>query len=322
MATRLLPPGYQELTSSGAIASGAKLYTYTAGTSTPKASYSDEALTVPNSNPVVADGSGRFGDIFATTGQYRLVMKTSADVTLWTADPVDGAFTLGAVMTEDLAIQKADPQLTLDATSGVARIEVKGAIGQYAYIDLQIPGTDDYDLRLLSTGTGGSIYSSSDLFVIPASGMTVVNLGDVRTYRQTATTTGAVQFGSAGTSTLTFDGTAFAFNADVSDGKGKLRGIPQNTQTGAYVLASTDVGKCVNITTGGVTVNTGVFSSGDVVYVYNNSGASQTITEGASTSLLLGGTATTGSRTLAQRGVARILCVAANTFVVDGSGVT
>lgn len=91
MATRLLPPGYQQLDANGAPVSGAKLYTYSAGTTTPKATYSDAGLTILNANPVEADAAGRFGDIFAATGSYALVMETSAGAPIWDADPVDGA---------------------------------------------------------------------------------------------------------------------------------------------------------------------------------------------------------------------------------------
>lgn len=91
MATRLLIPGYQQFDSNGDPVSGARLYTYEAGTSTPKPTFSDAGLTTANLNPVPADAAGVFGDVFATTGEYRLVMQTAAGVTLWTADPVDGA---------------------------------------------------------------------------------------------------------------------------------------------------------------------------------------------------------------------------------------
>jgi hypothetical protein len=87
-------------------------------------------------------------------------------------------------------------------------------------------------------------------------------------------------------------------------------------------LTGGDVGKYINITTGGVTVPNGVFSSGDVISIYNNSAANQTITQATSVTMYLVGTATTGNRTLAQRGVATILCVAANTFVCTGGGIT
>ena len=109
------------------------------------------------------------------------------------------------------------------------------------------------------------------------------------------------------------------------DTYGKIRAIPQNSQTSAYVLVATDVGKHISITTGGVTCNASIFSAGDAVTIYNNSGSNQTITAGASVTFRLAGTATTGNRTLAQYGVATLLCVtggATPTFVVSGAGVS
>jgi hypothetical protein len=100
------------------------------------------------------------------------------------------------------------------------------------------------------------------------------------------------------------------------------RGVPQNTQTSAYILSASDVGKHISITTGGVTVNSGIFSPGDAVSIYNNSGSNQTITQGTSVTMYLVGTATTGNRTLAQRGVATVLCVGTDTFVIMGGGLT
>jgi hypothetical protein len=97
MATRLLPPGYQVFDANGNVVSGALLYTYEAGMSSPKVSFSDAGGTIANSNPVVADASGRFGNLFATTGDYRLVMQTPAGATLFTADPVSGDTSLATV---------------------------------------------------------------------------------------------------------------------------------------------------------------------------------------------------------------------------------
>jgi len=111
-------------------------------------------------------------------------------------------------------------------------------------------------------------------------------------------------------------------SGSISDSIGNVRSIPQNSQTGAYVLVATDNGKHISITTGGVTVPASVFSAGQVVSVYNNSGSSQTITQGATVTLRQAGTANTGNRTLAQYGLCTILCVASNTFVISGSGLT
>jgi hypothetical protein len=108
----------------------------------------------------------------------------------------------------------------------------------------------------------------------------------------------------------------------LKDSIGNVRALPQNSQTSAYILASSDAGKLVSITTGGVTVPADVFATGDVISVYNNSTSVQSITQGASTTLRLAATATTGSRFLSQYGVCSVICVASNTFVISGAGVT
>jgi len=116
-------------------------------------------------------------------------------------------------------------------------------------------------------------------------------------------------------------GNNVTFNS-VSDAIGNLRTIVQNSQSAAYTLVATDSGKHISITTGGVTVPSGVFSAGQAITIYNNSGSNQTITQGSSVTMYLGGTATTGNRTLAQRGVVTVLCVASNVFVISGAGLT
>lgn len=108
----------------------------------------------------------------------------------------------------------------------------------------------------------------------------------------------------------------------ISDSIGNIRNIPQNSQSSAYTLIASDTGKHISITTGGVTVPSGVFNIGDIVTVYNNSSSAQTITQGASTTIRLGGSTTTGSRTLAQYGLATLLCVASNVFICSGPGVS
>jgi len=99
-----------------------------------------------------------------------------------------------------------------------------------------------------------------------------------------------------------------------------LTGLTLSSKSSSYTLVATDVGSLISITTGGVTVPSGVFSAGQSIVVYNNSGSSQTITQGASTTLRLAGTADTGNRTLEQRGLSTILCVASNEFIITGSG--
>jgi len=115
---------------------------------------------------------------------------------------------------------------------------------------------------------------------------------------------------------------AQTFSSGASDSAGSYRIIPQNSKTSSYTLVAADTGKHISITTGGVTVPASVFSVGDVISIYNNSGSNQTITQGSSTTLRQAGTANTGNRTLAQYGVATVLCVASNTFVISGAGLS
>lgn len=70
----------------GAPLSGGKVYTYAAGTTTPKASYTTAAGTVENTNPVILDSSGRA--VIFIDGSYKFVVTTSADVTIRTVDNV------------------------------------------------------------------------------------------------------------------------------------------------------------------------------------------------------------------------------------------
>lgn len=108
MAIRLNNPNNQFSDANGAPYSGGKLYFYESGTSTPLDTYSDEALTTPNANPVVLDSAGRTGAIFIKGQSYKVVLKTSADVTVWTADPVVGNILTGPDVSVDGSVPAWD----------------------------------------------------------------------------------------------------------------------------------------------------------------------------------------------------------------------
>jgi len=118
------------------------------------------------------------------------------------------------------------------------------------------------------------------------------------------------------------DNITISTTSTISDAAGNLRDVPQNAQTGAYVLVAGDAGKHISITTGGVTVNASVFSVGDAVSIYNNSSSNQTVTQGTSVTLRLAGDGTAGNKTLAGYGLCTVLCVASNEFVIAGTGLS
>lgn len=98
MATLAPLPIYQFFDDNGTPLAGGKLFFYETGTSTPKATYTDAGLTTPNANPLILDSAGRTGPLFFESGDYKVILKTAADVTIRTADPVQGGFTVSAFM--------------------------------------------------------------------------------------------------------------------------------------------------------------------------------------------------------------------------------
>jgi hypothetical protein len=70
------------LDASGDPVSGAKLYVYEAGTTTPVTTYADQGGVTPNAHPVVADSSGAFGDAFLPAGEYKIDLTTSGGTSL------------------------------------------------------------------------------------------------------------------------------------------------------------------------------------------------------------------------------------------------
>lgn len=86
--------GWQFFDNNGVPLSGGKLYTYGAGTTTPQATYTSLSGATAHTNPIVLDAAGRVpngGEVWLTTGlSYKLVLKTSTDVQLWSVDNITG----------------------------------------------------------------------------------------------------------------------------------------------------------------------------------------------------------------------------------------
>jgi hypothetical protein len=201
--------------------------------------------------------------------------------------------------------------------------------------------------RILSTGqllvSGGS---TTQLVSIPGSvgnstiysrlGMTVVNdtttLGyfqtynsnagtDLKTWRHGGQTDGSYIFATVNDAySSTTTEASISATGVISDIKGDVRAAPQNPQTTGYTTVAADAGKHVQVT-GNVAIGVSVHSTGDMITIFNNTAGNITITT-TSTTVYFAGSAATGNRTLAQRGLATILCVGTNTFAISGAGLT
>ena len=94
MAVNLSPlggAGWQFFDNSGVPLAGGLLYSYEAGTTTPAPTYTTSAGTIANTNPIVLDAAGRPpSEIWLGPIAYKLVLKTSASVLLWTMDNIVG----------------------------------------------------------------------------------------------------------------------------------------------------------------------------------------------------------------------------------------
>lgn len=90
MAVIYTPHFAQFFDDNGDPLAGGKLYTYAAGTTTPKATYTTAAGDVESSNPVILDSAGRA--VLFLDGSYKFTLKNSSDVLIKTTDNIT-AFT-------------------------------------------------------------------------------------------------------------------------------------------------------------------------------------------------------------------------------------
>jgi hypothetical protein len=122
---------------------------------------------------------------------------------------------------------------------------------------------------------------------------------------------------STTTNTISASGNITTSAGNISDQKGEIRSVPKLAKTSAYTLIATDHGKFIS-TDSAVTVPPSVFTAGQTVTIYNDSASSFAITKGSGVTMYWVQTAANADRTLSPRGVATILCVGTNTFVITG----
>ena len=274
----------------------------------------------------------------ATTGSIITAGGISTQKALWVgttsrlvgATQFDAAITYGGITLNNAVtgtgnmVLSASPTLT--GTLTAASVTFSGLVTAAAGVSSTLT-TDATSATTGSIITAGGISTQKALWVGTTSRLVgAVTMNAALTYggvtlSNAVTGTGNMVLSASPTLTGTLTGAVANFTT-LSDSLGDVRTIVQNTQSGAYVLVVGDSGKHISISTGGVTVPASVFSAGQAVTIYNNSGSSQTLTQGTSVTLRLAGTATTGNRTLAQYGVATVLCVGSNTFVISGGGLT
>jgi hypothetical protein len=111
------------------------------------------------------------------------------------------------------------------------------------------------------------------------------------------------------------------FTGTVSDSKGNVRSIPQNTQASTYTLVAADAGKHI-LASGTVIIPNSIFSAGDAVTIINNTASDLTLTKTITTMYNTADDGDSDDRTLATRGMATILFASGTVAYISGAGLS
>ena len=223
--------------------------------------------------------------LFLTNNAEKMRIDTTGNVNIGGASPVVGNY-------------RSFDVYNTDSTS------ISGSLIRLITSNAAVTGTTSFDIAKTAAGVVGLNNNETD-----ASAFTSFGVGGVERARITSTGNVNVQ------NNLIAGGGVF-------DSTGNVREIPVKSSSTAYTLQASDDGQLVSTTTGGITVPAGIFKVGQTINIYNNSASSQTITQGSGVTMFQVGTAVTGNRALAQRGLITIVCVDTNTFVVTGGGLS
>ena len=168
-------------------------------------------------------------------------------------------------------------------TGAVTSVGNATSLGSFTSANLAAALTDE-------TGSGSAVFATSPTLVTPILGTPT----------------------SGNLDNCTVDGTNQIGYRDIP---------PSGAKTSSYTLVAADVGKFVELGTGGsVVVPSGVFAAGDVVSIFNNTSGTISNTCSAITDVYKAGTdADISSFSITTRGVATILFITATRAVVTGN---
>jgi hypothetical protein len=192
MAQGIIATGcvYRIVDSSGSPLSGAKLYTYEAGTTTPLPVYTDGGLTTPATNPVIMNANGE-ATFWYGLDDYKLIEKTSADVTLRTVDNVSGNF-LTKAAADALYFPIAGPvDLSGSVLTGAIPLSFEGATSNAYETSLAITDPTADRTVTIQDKSGTIAYTSGEVFANPSVTGTLAVNGELAV-SDTATFSGAV----------------------------------------------------------------------------------------------------------------------------------
>src|SRR5213078_666308 len=110
---------------------------------------SDSALTIANSNPVIADATGLFGPVYLLPQAYKFVFTDSLDLLLWEQDSVYDVGELQAWTQTKVCTTQFD---AVTGTTGATLTNIVGLTG----FTLTVAGIYTFDINLSGVSTANS----------------------------------------------------------------------------------------------------------------------------------------------------------------------
>lgn len=176
-----------------------------------------------------------------------------------------------------------------------------------------------------TTGSGNVVLATSPTLTTPTLGVATVTsvnkvaitapassatltLADGKTF----TVNNSVTLSGTDSTTLTLPG--------ITSKLGFLNAPAVGTKTSSYTLATGDVGKYVQVGSGGsITIPDATFAEGDVILIANNHTAAITITCSITTAYIAGTDTDKASVSLATRGIASIVFLSGTACIITGN---
>jgi hypothetical protein len=212
----------------------------------------------------------------------------------------------------------ATPALTLSTSiTGVLKGNGTAISAAAAGTDYLAPPSGTALLKANSGGALANATAGTD-YIAPPSGTAILK----------ANSGGALANATAGTDYLApggalgtpSSGTLSGCTVDGTNSVGYRNVPPVGTKTGSYTLATADIGKYVQIGSGGsITIPNSTFAEGDIVSLFNNTSGAITITCTITTAYIAGTYTDKATMTLAAAGVATILFISGTLCVVSGN---
>lgn len=165
---------------------GGQLFSYAAGTSTPQATYVDQAGVTPNANPIILDSAG-YADVWLGVGTYKFVLEDSLGNILWTKDNVAATSNGSSIGTPNvfvIADNQASPQ-------NITGLLVNNVVNQCMVIEYTIIRSDGTNKRrehgylyLTYDSQNGWVlnrnFQGADVLNMGASSLQITSLGQVQ----------------------------------------------------------------------------------------------------------------------------------------------